>query len=139
MRHPEQLRHTEHPVEKEIGIVIIKEDFSRLPFEDFFVFLHDNSLQTLLYMISRLFQTTKIQIFSKQFTTSFQILVLFVLLFQTTKIQIFESNSQLLTFPDIVHLCCFKLQRYKFLKAIHNNVKLVRQIKIGVSDSCQYR
>ncbi|EFI15958.1 hypothetical protein HMPREF0156_01405 [Bacteroidetes oral taxon 274 str. F0058] len=92
MRHTEQFRHAEHPVEKEIGIVIIKEDFSRLPFEDFFVFLHDNSLQTLLYMISRLFQTTKIQIFSKQFTTSFQILVLFVLLFQTTKIQIFSKQ-----------------------------------------------
>ena len=95
MRHTEQFRHAEHPVEKEIGIVIIKEDFSRLPFEDFFVFLHDNSLQTLLYMISRLFQTTKIQIFSKQFTTSFQILVLFVLLFQTTKIQIFSKQSQI--------------------------------------------
>jgi len=46
-------------------------------------------------MISRLFQTTKIQIFSKQFTTSFQILVLFVLLFQTTKIQILKAIHNL--------------------------------------------
>ena len=41
MRHTEQFRHAEHPVEKEIGIIIVKEDFSRLPFEDLFVFLHD--------------------------------------------------------------------------------------------------
>ena len=41
MLHTEQFRHAEHPVEKEIGIVIVKEDFSRLPFEDLFVFLHE--------------------------------------------------------------------------------------------------
>ena len=69
-------------------------DIATHDFEYRRVFLHDNSLQTLLYMISRLFQTTKIQIFSKQFTTSFQILVLFVLLFQTTKIQISQSNHR---------------------------------------------
>ena len=43
-------------------------------------------------------------------------------LFQTTKIQIFESNSQRV-FINVVHIiCCFRLQRYKFLKAIHNMV-----------------
>ena len=41
-------------------------------------------------------------------------------MFQTTKTQIFESNSQLP--PYIVkEICgCFRLQRYKLLKAIHN-------------------
>ena len=43
-----------------------------------------------------------------------------VRLFQTTKIQTFESNSQLYT-PNLFHaLRCFRLQRYKLLKAIHN-------------------
>ena len=41
-------------------------------------------------------------------------------LFQTTKIQIFESNSQLGSMGGIQNQSCFKLQRYKFLKAIHN-------------------
>ena len=41
-------------------------------------------------------------------------------LFQTTKIQIFESNSQLF-YPAVNCIpSCFRLQRYKFLKAIHN-------------------
>ncbi len=41
-------------------------------------------------------------------------------LFQTTKIQIFESNSQRASpgFPAAIR--CFRQQRYKFLKAIHN-------------------
>ena len=41
-------------------------------------------------------------------------------LFQTTKIQIFESNSQQTTTSFIISLSCFRQQRYKFLKAIHN-------------------
>ena len=41
-------------------------------------------------------------------------------LFQTTKIQIFESNSQLILSTASLGQSCFKLQRYKFLKAIHN-------------------
>ena len=41
-------------------------------------------------------------------------------LFQTTKIQIFESNSQLTLCRAITTYSCFRQQRYKFLKAIHN-------------------
>ena len=67
----------------------------------------------------QLFQTTKIQIFesnSQRYDPD-----LFVIeLFQTTKIQIFESNSQRLAKKTFFHLGCFRLQRYKFLKAIHN-------------------
>ena len=43
-------------------------------------------------------------------------------LFQTTKIQIFESNSQLIITKKNRNECCFRQQRYKFLKAIHNLV-----------------
>ena len=42
------------------------------------------------------------------------------MLFQTTKIQTFESNSQLGEVRMTVAECCFRLQRYKILKAIHN-------------------
>ena len=41
-------------------------------------------------------------------------------LFQTTKIQIFESNSQPTRTTAPLSAGCFRLQRYKFLKAIHN-------------------
>ena len=41
-------------------------------------------------------------------------------LFQTTKIQTFESNSQHFTERLSKQLSCFRLQRYKLLKAIHN-------------------
>ena len=43
-----------------------------------------------------------------------------ITLFQTTKIQIFESNSQPAGFGLYRCMSCFRLQRYKFLKAIHN-------------------
>ena len=43
------------------------------------------------------------------------------LLFQTTKIQIFESNSQLVLRYVAAEHSCFRQQRYKFLKAIHNH------------------
>ena len=46
--------------------------------------------------------------------------ITYIQLFQTTKIQIFESNSQLVGTQVFVVVCCFRLQRYKFLKAIHN-------------------
>ncbi len=46
--------------------------------------------------------------------------ITYIQLFQTTKIQIFESNSQHPTDKCTGELCCFRLQRYKFLKAIHN-------------------
>jgi len=41
-------------------------------------------------------------------------------LFQTTKIQTFESNSQLRKGVANKARRCFRLQRYKLLKAIHN-------------------
>ena len=41
-------------------------------------------------------------------------------LFQTTKIQTFESNSQLIKYEYTIINGCFRLQRYKLLKAIHN-------------------
>ena len=43
-----------------------------------------------------------------------------ILLFQTTKIQTFESNSQHRNSVIYKRLGCFRLQRYKLLKAIHN-------------------
>ena len=46
--------------------------------------------------------------------------ITYIQLFQTTKIQIFESNSQPLLYWGVCSSCCFRLQRYKFLKAIHN-------------------
>ena len=57
-----------------------------------------------------------------------------VKLFQTTKIQTFESNSQpITTFPS--HSPgCFRLQRYKLLKAIHNDVGLKGYLRFVVSD-----
>ena len=42
------------------------------------------------------------------------------MLFQTTKIQTFESNSQPQINLPIYWQSCFRLQRYKLLKAIHN-------------------
>ena len=44
-------------------------------------------------------------------------------LFQTTKIQIFESDSQRQLSVAEYLTRCFRLQRYKFLKAIHNGQK----------------
>ena len=93
----------------------------------------------------QLFQTTKIQTFESNSQQSFDFYnkgfgcfrlqrykllkaihnppVVFhvaLQLFQTTKIQTFESNSQRLLLSGIVTVCCFRLQRYKLLKAIHN-------------------
>ena len=55
-------------------------------------------------------------------------------LFQTTKIQIFESNSQLIVLRYYVVYRCFRLQRYKFLKAIHNLFRRYNTEKRVVSD-----
>ena len=55
-------------------------------------------------------------------------------LFQTTKIQIFESNSQQRDHVRRTVLRCFRLQRYKFLKAIHNRLFLSPSIASVVSD-----
>ena len=56
-------------------------------------------------------------------------------LFQTTKIQIFESNSQLGDMMNDGRISCFRQQRYKFLKAIHNFHILVKLTHNVVSDN----
>ena len=56
-------------------------------------------------------------------------------LFQTTKIQIFESNSQLYMSEVSTNLCCFRQQRYKFLKAIHNSFWRSFRHDVVVSDN----
>ena len=58
--------------------------------------------------------------FWKQFTTLKDTYISCVVLFQTTKIQTFESNSQLCLERYLAVGSCFKLQRYKLLKVIHN-------------------
>ena len=55
-------------------------------------------------------------------------------LFQTTKIQIFESNSQRYEVTLFPFSSCFRLQRYKFLKAIHNFLCSLEQDCSVVSD-----
>ena len=63
-------------------------------------------------------------------------------LFQTTKIQIFESNSQRAVRKGFFRQCCFRLQRYKLLKAIHNtsaaratDIRLFQTTKIQTFES----
>ena len=56
------------------------------------------------------------------------------MLFQTTKIQTFESNSQQDGTPPIDVASCFRLQRYKLLKAIHNTTLSIRCSDEVVSD-----
>ena len=58
--------------------------------------------------------------FWKQFTTNSVKTPYKIWLFQTTKIQTFESNSQHCVYCVKIDLSCFRLQRYKLLKAIHN-------------------
>ena len=58
--------------------------------------------------------------FWKQFTTMQGTVLCFAQLFQTTKIQTFESNSQQFIKSIKKSWRCFRLQRYKLLKAIHN-------------------
>ena len=55
-------------------------------------------------------------------------------MFQTTKIQIFESNSQQALITSVILDGCFRLQRYKFLKAIHNYVDSFIDSVLVVSD-----
>ena len=62
--------------------------------------------------------------FWKQFTTTWSCSTHSTSLFQTTKIQIFESNSQPVVLKSLDRFGCFRLQRYKFLKAIHNTSTL---------------
>ena len=58
-----------------------------------------------------------------------------IVLFQTTKIQIFESNSQPRTEKSYRIACCFRQQRYKFLKAIHNSQYRINIPNTVVSDN----
>ena len=55
-------------------------------------------------------------------------------LFQTTKIQTFESNSQLSDTLTSILDRCFRLQRYKLLKAIHNALAVTARGTFVVSD-----
>ena len=107
----------------------------------------------------QLFQTTKIQIFEsnsqraeprrllphscfrlqrykflKAIHNKEAAVVMNTVLFQTTKIQIFESNSQPPLSIVSPPFCCFRLQRYKFLKAIHNQPGVCLRIGKVVSD-----
>ena len=72
--------------------------------------------------------------FWKQFTTLKELGLVVIMLFQTTKIQTFESNSQLCRIVQLLGYCCFRLQRYKLLKAIHNTAAGVDESHIVVSD-----
>ena len=72
--------------------------------------------------------------FWKQFTTERRDCRQYHLLFQTTKIQTFESNSQLGEVWMTVAECCFRLQRYKLLKAIHNKNNRFMNFNQVVSD-----
>ena len=72
--------------------------------------------------------------FWKQFTTNEQKGSLNRLLFQTTKIQTFESNSQPSILRPMAESCCFRLQRYKLLKAIHNLTRNMANRIFVVSD-----
>ena len=106
-----------------------------------------------------MFQTTKIQIFESNSQPLHQyillpfrcfrlqrykflkaihnlewIVVFACRLFQTTKIQIFESNSQHVRTSLVQSYSCFRLQRYKFLKAIHNAPFPILQRNLVVSD-----
>ena len=72
--------------------------------------------------------------FWKQFTTYVGGCDAAMKLFQTTKIQTFESNSQPILNEYAKRSRCFRLQRYKLLKAIHNNKSDYEDEKVVVSD-----
>ena len=55
-------------------------------------------------------------------------------LFQTTKIQNFETNSQLVSFCVFDLFNCFRPQRYKILKPIHNTFSPIDTHQKTVSD-----
>ena len=59
--------------------------------------------------------------FWKQFTTDKCVAAGCSLLFRISKIQTFESNSQLKSNRPIKKTSCSEYQRYKLLKAIHND------------------
>ena len=66
--------------------------------------------------------------FWKQFTTETLKWTSLNPLFTMSKIQIFESNSQLRYYMGYFVFYCSRCQRYKFLKAIHNNIFCVKHI-----------
>ena len=72
--------------------------------------------------------------FWKQFTTAAARFWFFGRLFQTTKIQTFESNSQPRLAYWMKRCRCFRLQRYKLLKAIHNKALYATENNPVVSD-----
>ena len=72
--------------------------------------------------------------FWKQFTTILSWINSKGTLFQTTKIQTFESNSQPTCECSTGWVRCFRLQRYKLLKAIHNEKKGKGEDEFVVSD-----
>ena len=65
--------------------------------------------------------------FWKQFTTGAVNGSIDSLMFAVTKIQIFESNSQLRLLFKNRSSWCSPSQRYKFLKAIHNEITVVQR------------
>ena len=72
--------------------------------------------------------------FWKQFTTEVKCLTFNTMLFPMSKIQIFESNSQRNGHGTHVQKSCFRCQRYKFLKAIHNQNEACIYLVFAVSD-----
>ena len=81
-----------------------------------------------------LFQTTKIQTFESNSQHIVDKSEVAVWLFQTTKIQTFESNSQLICRLLNSYVCCFRLRKYKILKAIHNYCRVLSPPAYVVSD-----
>ena len=79
--------------------------------------LHPDSL--LLVVVQNIKDTS----FWKQFTTNKSRIFAPTRLFRISKIQVFESNSQQEMKLEREEVCCSEYQRYKFLKAIHNDSK----------------
>ena len=72
--------------------------------------------------------------FWNQFTTPKTKTLFCLKLFQTTKIQNFETNSQQLRNKQNHGKDCFRPQRYKILKPIHNGLEIHIILHLTVSD-----
>ena len=79
-----------------------------------------HNVEYYLYFLPYVVSDYKDTNFWKQFTTGSYLSINTITLFQTTKIQTFESNSQRSRRWPPQSEGCFRLQRYKLLKAIHN-------------------
>ena len=79
---------------------------------------NDSYIQQIELMVVQNIKDTS---FWKQFTTGDGEDVARSKLFRISKIQVFESNSQQLYKWLLQNYGCSEYQRYKFLKAIHNN------------------